>query len=172
MGNPSTRLRRPSQSASGTCFLGRCASISAPAQRAGREAETTAYRPKPSGSMRAVPIRRPPGTIMMSMPSHGTRETATVIRSPWVRNCRMHGGYTTCWAMCGSGATMDCGSTRRMRWLIRWAERCPSCLPGRQLVRLREVHAGGRTRLAKLPATTPATLASAVRVQEDRGVVF
>ena len=28
-------------------------------------------------------------------------------------------GYTTCWAMCGNGATTERESTRRLRWLIR-----------------------------------------------------
>jgi hypothetical protein len=51
-----------------------------------------------------VPAQRPPGTIRILMQLHGTKRTVAFEHIRLVRNCRMHGDYTTCWATCMSGA--------------------------------------------------------------------
>ena len=121
--------------------------------------------------MRVGLARNPPGTIMMSMQLHGTRGIATVKRIQSVRNCRMDGGYTTCWAMCGSGATMESGRTRRMRRLIRWGRPVIAAIvsSGAAVGAALRGTCGRPTASGASPASAPATLASAVRVQEDGG---
>ena len=96
-------------------FLGTTCTHFSASSPSGRWAGTTACRLKRSGNMRAVLVQTPPATTMISTLSHGTRRTATLKRSQSVRNCRMRGGYTTCLAIYGSGATMESGRIRRMR---------------------------------------------------------
>ena len=132
---------------------------------------TTVCRPKLSGNMRAVPVRRPLGIILMSTPSHGTKGIATNKRIQSVRNCQMLGDYTICWVMCGSGATMEGGHTRRMRRLIRQGRQmlAPLVSSGVAVGTSLRSTCGRPTASGAPPANAAATLASAVRVQEDRG---
>src|SRR5262245_13508869 len=83
----------------------------------------------------------------------------------------MLGGYTTCWAMCTSGARIENERTRRRRQLIRWGRQLEPVVSSGAAVGASSRRTCGRRSAASIsPAsTTTASLASVVRVQEDGG---
>ena len=92
--NPLGVLRMRAMSG-GNRFLELCAGVHRESERAGRGI-VTACRPRRNGSTRRGGGRR--GTAMgTSTRSRGTETTAGIARIRWVRRCRMHGGFKTCW---------------------------------------------------------------------------